>query len=111
MPAQFRSGENLEEAFNNDGPAKMKISIAIMAAVLVVAAASFASTVFAPIALALFIIALVWPVQSWLQARISKLPALAVTILMTLAVALAFASLAAWSFGRVGRSFLADYAR
>ena len=111
MPAQFRSGENLEEAFNNDGPAKMKISIAIMAAVLVVAAASFASTVFAPIALALFIIALVWPVQSWLQPRISKLPALAVTVLMTLAVALAFASLAAWGFGRVGRSFLADYAR
>jgi len=70
----------------------MKISIGIIAAVLVVAAASLASSVFAPLALALFIIALVWPVQSWLQARISKLPALAVTIVMTLAVGLALAS-------------------
>jgi AI-2 transport protein TqsA len=89
----------------------MKISIGIIATVLVVVAASWASTVLAPLALALFIIALVWPVQSRLQARISKLPALAITILMTLAVGLAFASLAAWGFGRVGRSFVADYAR
>ncbi|MBV8699933.1 MAG: AI-2E family transporter, partial [Bradyrhizobium sp.] len=89
----------------------MKISIAIIAAVLVAAAASLASTVFAPVALALFIIALVWPVQSWLQARISKLPALAVTIVMTLAVGLAFGSMAAWGFGRVGGSFFTDAAR
>jgi predicted PurR-regulated permease PerM len=89
----------------------MKISIAIIAAVLVAAAASLASTVFAPLALALFIIALVWPVQSWLQARISKLPALAVTIVMTLAIGLALASMAAWGFGRVGGSFFADAAR
>src|SRR6516162_1126338 len=80
-------------------PWPMKISIGIIAAVLVVAAASLASSVFAPLALALFIIALVWPVQSWLQARISKLPALAVTIVMTLAVGLALASMAAWGFG------------
>ncbi|MBV8919266.1 AI-2E family transporter [Bradyrhizobium sp.] len=89
----------------------MKISIAIIAAVLVAAAASLASTVFAPVALALFIIALVWPVQSWLQARISKLPALAVTIVMTLAIGLALTSMAAWGFGRVGGLFFTDAAR
>jgi len=110
MPTLCRAGEDLG-GFQQRQPADMKVSIAIIAAVLVVAAVSLASTVFAPIALALFLIALVWPVQSWLQARISKLPALAVTVVMTLAVALAFASLAAWGFGRVGRSFLADYAR
>src|SRR5690349_16129482 len=92
------------------GPA-MKISIGIIAAVLVVAAVGLASTVFAPVALALFIIALVWPLQGRLQARIFKLPALAVTPVVTLAVGLAFASLAAWGFGRVGHSLLADYAR
>jgi predicted PurR-regulated permease PerM len=89
----------------------MKISIGIIAVVLVAAAARLASTVFAPLTLALFIIVLVWPVQSRLQARISKLPALAITILMTLAAGLAFASLAAWGFGRVGRSFVVDSAR
>lgn len=89
----------------------MKISIGIIAAVLVVAAVGLASTVFAPVALALFIIALVWPLQGRLQARISKLPALAVTLLVTLAVGLAFASLAAWGFGRVGHSFLTDATR
>jgi AI-2 transport protein TqsA len=86
----------------------MKVSIGIIAVVLVIAAVSQASTVFAPLALALFIIALVWPVQSWLQARISKLPALAITSLMTIAVGIAFASLAAWAFGRVGRSLVTD---
>jgi AI-2 transport protein TqsA len=89
----------------------MKISMGIIAVVLVVAAARLASSVFAPLALALFIIALVWPVQSSLQKRVSKLPALAITILMTLAVGLAFASLAAWGFGRVGRSVFTDTAR
>jgi predicted PurR-regulated permease PerM len=89
----------------------MKISIGIIAAVLVVAAAGLAGAVFAPLALALFIIALVWPAQSWLQARISRLPALAVTIVMTLACGLAFTSMAAWGFGHVGRSLVTDAAR
>jgi predicted PurR-regulated permease PerM len=59
----------------------------------------------------LFIIALVWPLQSRLQRRLLKLPALAITLLITLAVALGFASLAVWGFGRVGQSVLADAAR
>jgi predicted PurR-regulated permease PerM len=89
----------------------MKISIGIIATVLVIAAVAIARTVFAPLALAFFIVALVWPVQYRLQRRMPKLPALAITILMTLAVGLAFASLAAWGFGRVGRSFVVDAAR
>jgi AI-2 transport protein TqsA len=89
----------------------MKISMGIIAAVLVVAAVALASTVFAPLALALFIIALVWPVQHRLQARIPKLLALAITVLLTLAIGLAFASLAAWGFGRVGRSLVTNAAR
>ncbi|MBV8698309.1 MAG: AI-2E family transporter, partial [Bradyrhizobium sp.] len=38
-------------------------------------------------------------------------PALAVTIVMTLAVGLAFGSMAAWGFGRVGGLFFTDAAR
>jgi AI-2 transport protein TqsA len=89
----------------------MKIGIGIIAVTLVIAAVASASAVFAPLALAFFVIALVWPVQRWLQQRMPRLPALAITVLMTLAVGLGFASLAAWGFGRVGRSIVTDASR
>jgi predicted PurR-regulated permease PerM len=89
----------------------MKIAIGIIAVVLLAAAASQASTVFAPLALALFIIAIVWPLQNRLQAWMPSLIALAITIVITIAVCLAFASLAVWGFGRVGRSLVADSGR
>jgi predicted PurR-regulated permease PerM len=47
----------------------LNVSVGIIAAVMVCVAAYQANDVFAPLALALFIIALVWPLQSWLQAR------------------------------------------
>jgi AI-2 transport protein TqsA len=89
----------------------MNIAVGIIAAVLLAGALRQASTVFAPLALALFIIAIVWPLQSRLQAKIPKLLALAVTLVITIVVCLAFASLAAWGFGRVGRSLSADASR
>jgi AI-2 transport protein TqsA len=53
----------------------------VTAAVVVVAAvavgAYLGASVFAPLVLALFIIAVVWPLQQWLQARLPKLLALA----------------------------------
>jgi predicted PurR-regulated permease PerM len=89
----------------------MNIAVGIIAAILLAAAAGQASAVFAPLALALFIIAIVWPLQNRLQTKMPKLLALAVTIVVTIAVCLAFASLAAWGFGRVGRSLAANAAR
>jgi len=89
----------------------LKIAVAIIAAVLLAAAAAQASIVFAPLALAIFIIAIVWPLQHWLQGRMPKLLALAITIVVTVAVCLTFASLVAWGFGRVGRSLVADAPR
>ncbi|MBR1192422.1 AI-2E family transporter [Bradyrhizobium sp. AUGA SZCCT0160] len=89
----------------------MKFAVGIIAVVLLAAAVRQASAVFAPLALALFIIAIVWPLQSRLQAKMPKLLALALTIVVTIAVCLAFASLAAWGFGRVGRSLMADTVR
>lgn len=83
----------------------------LVAAVVIAAAAAQASTVFAPLALAFFIIAIVWPLQHRLQSRMPKLVALAITIVVTVAVCLAFASLAVWGFGRVGRSLATDTAR
>ena len=89
----------------------MKITVGIIAAVLLAAAAAQASTVFAPLALAIFIVAIVWPLQHRLQARMPKLLALAITMVVTVAVCLAFASLVIWGFSRVGRSLVADAAR
>ena len=77
----------------------LNVSVGIIAAVMVCVAAYQASEVFAPLALALFIIALVWPLQSWLQARIPALLALAITMTVTVAVCIAFASL---SYGALG---------
>ena len=88
----------------------LRITTGIIAAVLVVAAAERASSVFAPLVLALFVIAIVWPMQHWLQGRMPKLLALAVTVIVTVAVCLAFASLAVWGFGRVGHAVVADAA-
>jgi AI-2 transport protein TqsA len=89
----------------------VKTAVGIIALVVLAAAVSQASTVFAPLALALFIIAIVWPLQQRLQSRMPKLLALLVTMVVTVAVSVAFASLAIWGFGRVGRSLIADTAR
>jgi predicted PurR-regulated permease PerM len=89
----------------------LNIATGLAAAVLVAAALAQANTVFAPLALALFIIAIVWPLQHWLQVRMPKLLALAVTILLTVSVFLTFASLVVWGFGRVVRSIVANLAR
>jgi predicted PurR-regulated permease PerM len=86
----------------------LKIIVGLVAAVLVAATLAKASKVFAPLALALFIIALVRPLQRWLQVRIPKLLALGVTVVVTVSIFLAFASLIAWGFGRVTRSFISD---
>jgi AI-2 transport protein TqsA len=93
------------------GGSTLNVSVAIIAAILVAAAAYLAREVFAPLALGLFIIAIVWPLQSWLKARIPALLALAITMAVTVAVCVVLASLVVWSFGRVGRSLLADYER
>ena len=88
-----------------------KVSLAIVAVAAVAAGAYFADTVFAPLTLALFIIALVWPLQRRLQSRMPQLLALALTMTLTILAMLVFASLAAWGFGRVGRALIANSAR
>jgi AI-2 transport protein TqsA len=67
--------------------------------------------VFAPLSLAIFIIAIVRPLQSRLQLYMPKLVAVAVTLLLTIAVCIAFASLAVWAFSHVVQSLIADSAR
>jgi predicted PurR-regulated permease PerM len=90
---------------------EVKVSAAIVAAVAISFALYEAASVFAPLAVALFAIGVVWPLQRRLQLRMPKLIALAITLIVTVAVCLAFASLAAWGFGRVGHSLIADMPR
>jgi AI-2 transport protein TqsA len=77
--------------------------LAICAAILVFAALYLARSILAPVVFALFIIAIVWPLQRSLQARIPKLLALAVTLLVILAVIIVFAFLMIWAFSRIGQ--------
>jgi AI-2 transport protein TqsA len=91
--------------------AEQRVTAAVVVVAAVAVGAYLGASIFAPLVLALFIIAVVWPLQQCLQARLPKLLALALTIIVTVAVCLAFASLAVWGFGRVGRSLVADSAR
>jgi AI-2 transport protein TqsA len=89
----------------------LNLLVGLIAAIAVSVAAYQAAVVFAPLTLGLFVIALVWPMQDWLQRRTPALLALAITMTLTVAVMLAFASLVVWGFGRVGRSVIADSGR
>ena len=88
-----------------------KVALAIIAAVVVSAAAYQAASVFAPLVLALFIIAIAWPLQRWLQSYLPTLIALAITLIAIVAVGLGFASLVVWGFGHVGRAMVSDAGR
>src|ERR1700730_12926864 len=88
-----------------------RISTGIVAAVLVPVAVYSRPDVLAPLALPFLIISIVWPLQQRLQSRLPVLVALAITIIVTAVVCLAFASVAALAFGRGGRSLVPDASR
>ena len=90
---------------------EIRAAFAILTAVVIAFAAQQAASVFAPLVLALFIIGITWPLQRWLQLRVPKLVALALTLIVIVAAGVAFASLVAWAFGRVGRVLTSDAAR
>ena len=60
--------------------------LSICTAILVLIALYYARAVLAPVVFALFAIALVWPLQAYLQARIPKLVAAAITIVLVIIV-------------------------
>lgn len=81
------------------------------AIVLAVAVLYFARIIFEPVAFMLFAMALVWPLQSALEARLPKPIALTLTILAALAVITIFALAIIWSIGEVGNWILENTAR
>ena len=85
--------------------------LGLCTAVLILAALHSARSILAPVVCSLFIIAIVWPLQSRLQARVPKLLALAITVLATLAVITLLASLLVWGFSRIGQWLISNAAR
>ena len=89
----------------------LRAMVGVGTAILVVAALGIAQPVFAPLTFALFIIAIVWPLQERLQTRLPKLLALALSMLATVVVLGAFAWVITWELNRVGRYIIADIGR
>lgn len=85
--------------------------LGLCVAILSCAALYVAETIFAPLAFAIFIIAIAWPLQQMLQARMAKLVAVAVTTATIMIVIVAFTMLLAWAAGRVGQFIVNDAAR
>ena len=71
--------------------------------ILVLALLYFASSVFVPLAFALFVMALVWPIQATLQQRVPKLLALLVTLTLTVLVIVTVGSIIVWGFSKLGQ--------
>ncbi len=89
----------------------LRVALGMLTALAVSVALYQASSVLAPFALALFAIAIVWPIQKRLQSLMPTILALAITVIATVAVCFGFASLAVWAFSRVGHSMVADLGR
>lgn len=81
----------------------IRTMLALCTAVLVLGAVFFAQGVLAPVAFALFVIALVWPFQRALERVLPRLLALLVTLALTVLVVGGLSSLVLWGFSRVGQ--------
>jgi AI-2 transport protein TqsA len=77
--------------------------LGLCTAVLVFCGLYFARSILAPVALSLFVIAIVWPLQRALETRIPRLLALVVTLAVTLLVVTVLGYLIVWAFGTPGR--------
>lgn len=79
--------------------------------ILLVALLYAGQAVFIPLAFALFIVALVWPLQAALQRRMPRLLALLVVLITTIAIAIAVASAVVWGFTKLGQWLFANALR
>lgn len=89
----------------------VRLLLGLCTAVLLGAALHLGQAIFAPVVFALFVIALVWPVQRAVQARLPQGLAVVVTVLVTLVVVAVLALSIAWAFGRVAEWVVANAAR
>jgi AI-2 transport protein TqsA len=86
-------------------------SLLLAAMVILLAAAFFARPILAPVTFAIFIVAVVWPIQGAMQRRVPKLLAMVITLLSTLAAISILGYLVVWAFGHVAQWLLNNTAR
>lgn len=91
-------------------PRPLAVLLALVCVVVLAGAVAAAQSVLAPVVFALFVIALVWPVQGALQRRMPAVLAMLLTMLVTLVTLLSLMLLVAWAFGRVGTWVVANAA-
>ena len=86
-----------------------KAMLAICTTILVTVAAYFGKSILAPFAFALFMVAIVWPLQRALEKKLPQFVALLLTLLLTIAVVVAVASMVTWALS-VERQWLIGHA-
>ncbi|OWT80326.1 MULTISPECIES: AI-2E family transporter [unclassified Achromobacter] len=93
------------------GPPPSNLALGLIAALMFLALLYFASSIFVPLAFALFILALVAPLQRVLRPRLGSALASIVTLLISLCVLMLFLYLAAWGFNLVAQWTMGNAAR
>ncbi len=90
---------------------RFNVPAILIAVVVVCAALNVASVVFAPMALALLIVAMLWPVQHMLQSVMPRSLALMLSVVLLVVVFALFGSVTLWAFGRTARWIINDVSR
>jgi AI-2 transport protein TqsA len=93
------------------GDGAIRGMLAVCTTILAAAALYFGRSIFAPVAFSLFAMAIVWPFQRTLQARMPKLLALVFTLLLTLVVLALLGLAIAWGSSQVGHWLLSNLDR
>ena len=89
----------------------VRVSLVILATIFMIAGVYYASSIFAPLTFALLVLALVWPLQQWLEERMPQSAALFITLLVTIVFVLVFASMIAWALSGIAGWLLDNVAR
>ena len=102
-------------AFDNPpkppGDRALRLAALVCAVILTLAGLALAHSVMTPVAFALFIIAVVWPLQRRLKARLPVLVAVLVTAAVALLAIAIGCWLIVWGFGRIAQWVIANAAQ
>jgi AI-2 transport protein TqsA len=93
------------------GDRALRLSAVVLAVIVTLAALALAHSVMIPVAFALFVIALVWPLQRRLQRRLPQLLAVLTTAAVALLAIAIGCWLIVWGFGRIAQWIIANSAR
>ncbi|NUS60474.1 MAG: AI-2E family transporter, partial [Lysobacter sp.] len=77
---------------------------------MVLAALYLGRSLFAPVCIAIFIVAVAWPLQRMLQRRLPRVLAMVITVVATAAVVVVMASLVLWGLSRATQWAIANAA-